>query len=323
MNQDTSKNKAQGSNAQLDETGELLAEETLGGTPKKPSKGKDKSKAEDEIELLPADSTKGASKAQSKAASDSLSLIDSKRGSDVSSEDTKIAPGSDSINVLSEGDTEFKLTDDTSSETKLIQQKPKALDEKGGARLDDNVNLDAGGSGSGLLDLSLQADDTSLGAVLDDIYPESPGAGAAVAAEAEKIIEQPEPSAIPEGAMPQEVLAPAGAAIVFEPPADTSSNIFGIILFVPLIVLIYTAIVVLSGYKPILNLQMLSAIEPIIWYVAAGAAAIVILAVLIGTFAGKGGPKKPKAPKEPKVKKVKPPKEKKGKKGAEQPPAAA
>jgi hypothetical protein len=169
--------------------------------------------------------------------------------------------------------------------------------------------------------------------VLDDIYPESPGgtpvaeatpaAGVAVEAEAEKILEQPESAEIPQGTTPQEAAVLSGAAFAaVELPADTSSNIFGIILFVPLFVLTYTTIVVISGYKPILNLQISSAIEPIIWYVVAGLAAAVILVALVGSFSGKGGPKKPKPPKEPKVKKVKPPKVKKGKKGAEQPPAA-
>jgi hypothetical protein len=336
INQDTSKNNAQETKAQLDDTGELLAEETLGGTPKKPSKEKTrKPKTDDEIELMPAESTKAGTKAPSTPASDSLSLIDSKHGADTSNEDTRISPGGDSINVLSESENDFKISDDTSSKTKVMQQKPKALDQKGGGgRLDDDMNLDGGGSGSGLLDLSLQADDTSLGAVLDDIYPESPGgtpaaeqtpgAGAAVAEEAEKILEQPESAEIPQGTTPQEAAVLSGVSYVAaEPLADSSSNVFGVILFVPLIVLTYTTIVVISGYKPILNLQISSSIEPIIWYVAAGIGAVVVLVALIGSFSGKGGPKKPKAPKEPKVKKVKPPKEKKGKKGAEQATAEA
>jgi hypothetical protein len=39
-----------------------------------------------------------------------------------------------------------------------------------GEEIDNDVNLDSFGSGSGLLDLSLQADDTSLGGILDEIY---------------------------------------------------------------------------------------------------------------------------------------------------------
>jgi len=324
-----SEDKAQQSKFKLDETGELMAEETLGGTPKDKS---GKSKTDDEILLSPAaDSTKGASDGIS------LSADSSKPASEVSNDDTKISQGGDTINVLGESDTGYKISEDTSGETKLIQKKAKALDDKGGdeiARLDDDINLDAGGSGSGLLDLSLQADDTSLGAVLDDIYPESPGAPAEqtpaadveAAAEAEQMLEPQqagEPAVTAEEAILQDATMPyAAVTMAVEPPADTASNVFGAILFVPLIVLIYAAIVVISGYKPISDMGILSAISPIIWYVAIGASAIVILASLIASFSG--GPKKPKAPKapkEPKVKKVKPPKEKKAKKG-EQPPAA-
>ena len=41
--------------------------------------------------------------------------------------------------------------------------------------IEDDVNLDSFGSGSGLLDLSLQADDTSLGGILDEIYTSEGG----------------------------------------------------------------------------------------------------------------------------------------------------
>ena len=42
--------------------------------------------------------------------------------------------------------------------------------ESGLKEIEEDVNLDSFGSGSGLLDLSLQADDTSLGGILDEIY---------------------------------------------------------------------------------------------------------------------------------------------------------
>ena len=44
--------------------------------------------------------------------------------------------------------------------------------------IEDDVNLDSFGSGSGLLDLSLQADDTSLGGILDEIYTSEGGEAA-------------------------------------------------------------------------------------------------------------------------------------------------
>ena len=95
-------------------------------------------------------------------------------GEELDSEDTKFATAGSSINVLGGTEDGYNLTDDTSGETKLLGDEEEATL----GRLDDDMNLDSfGGSGSGLLDLSLQADDTSLGAVLDDIYPESSEGG--------------------------------------------------------------------------------------------------------------------------------------------------
>ncbi|RKY04703.1 MAG: hypothetical protein DRP66_11390, partial [Planctomycetota bacterium] len=74
------------------------------------------------------------------------------------------------INVLGGTDDEFTLTEDTKAETRTLGD--ESDDELGDlGNLDADSNLDSVGSGSGLLDLSLQADDTSLGAVLDDILP--------------------------------------------------------------------------------------------------------------------------------------------------------
>ena len=319
MGDDDKKNE---SKFKLDETGELLADEAL-----------DKSEKSD-LEAITKEDTKTSRPPQQETAPAAEStdiFTEPAEKQQVTNGDTKISLSGDSINVLSESDTEFKISEDTSSETKLVEKGPKALDEKGEdelsvARLDEDVNLEGvSGSGSGLLDLSLQADDTSLGAVLDDIYPESPAApseetplpaGAAVVQEAEKIFEQAEPQPAEQAAT-----APAAGTFIAEPPPDAASNTFGITLFVPLLFLIYTAIVVASGYKPILNLKILSSIEPIIWYVTGGTAGLVILIVLIGSFIQTGGggtkPPKTKQPKPVKEKKVK--KEKKAKKEEETP----
>jgi hypothetical protein len=316
MGGDNSKNE---SKFKLDETGELLADEALD----KPGK-KDEQAG---LEAIAKEDTKTIRPPQQETAPAAEStdiFAEPAEKQQVTNGDTKISLSGDSVNVLSESDTEFKISEDTSGETKLVEKGPKALDEKGEdelsvARLDEDVNLEGvSGSGSGLLDLSLQADDTSLGAVLDDIYPESPAApaeqapppaGTAVAQEAEKIFEQAEPRPAEQAAIPETAAASAAVAFIAEPPPDAASNTFGITLFVPLLVLIYTAIVVASGYKPILDLKILSSIEPIIWYVAGGIAGLVILIVLIGSFisTGRGGTKPPKTkqPKPMKEKKVK------------------
>ncbi len=336
----------------LDETGELMAEESL-----------DKSGSAEEILLAPEEepSLEALSQEDTKTPQDSNVepvtddtdiFVKPEEKKPVTDDDTKIALGGDSINVLGDSDTEFRISDDTSGETKLVGSTgPKSLDDIGDdklsvERLDADINLESGGSGSGLLDLSLQADDTSLGAVLDDIYADSPASspsaleqtpangGIAMEQEAEQMLdeaESPEETAAkvlidtPETASLEAAAAPV--LVIAEPQADMASNAFGFSLFIPLALLIYTSIVISSAYRPINNLKMLSAIEPIVWYVGAGGGAAVILIVLIGSFmsAGAGKPKKAKEvkvkkEKKPKAKKEKKPKkEKKAKKGKEAP----
>ena len=102
--------------------------------------------------------------------------------------------------------------------------------------LDADSNLESVGSGSGLLDLSLQADDTSLGAVLDDILPaaiagEPEGLDLEdnMAEEADKIFEASQTaSGIPPAPEPEPLpRAPAAAPGAYAASvAETSSSAF-------------------------------------------------------------------------------------------------
>ncbi len=167
---------------------------------------------------------------------------------DMSSADTNV--GTTGINVLADTDDEYKLTSDTKSETAAFD-----ADSTGIGSLDDDLNMDSIGSGSGLLDLSLQADDTSLGAVLDDILP-AVGEGPAEAPltaeeshmgeEADKIFEEAGDSAV----IPQASDARLMGQYI-EPAPDKVSNACGIMLIIPFLALIYTIIVVLMGAKGI------------------------------------------------------------------------
>jgi hypothetical protein len=171
------------------------------------------------------------------------------------------------------------------------------------------VNLDSFGSGSGLLDLSLQADDTSLGGILDDIYMSegeegqeaAPVEGSAVdmAVEAEHLIEEEAPEAsipVVTGVMPAYI----------EPEADTSTTVLVVItLVISLAVAVYTSVVVLSKSAG-------SMLQGFFMYALGGC---LLLAIALGgasIFAG-GGKTKVKKPKAKKEKKVKPKKEKKKK----------
>ena len=189
---------------------------------------------------------------------------------ELSSADTNITTAG--INVLAETDDEYKLADDSRGETQV--------DESSGdmGSLDDDINLDSvGSSGSGLLDLSLQADDTSLGAVLDDILPAAGQGGpkeSDVVEEADKIFEEVRPE-------PVEMAAaePGMAVRYFEPEPDAVSNACGYTLFIPLAVAIYAAIVILAGAMGVTP-SILKGLEGIIWYV------LIALALISGGIIG-------------------------------------
>jgi hypothetical protein len=166
-----------------------------------------------------------------------------------------------------------------------------------------------------LLDLSLQADDTSLGGILDEIYAPEGGegeraeeAGSAVemAAEAEQIM--------PGGAFtgPGAVSGvPAIARTYAEPEPDTISNALGIMLFLPLLAIIYTAVVAVTGFSDIMP-SIREKIQGIIWWIALGAfvltGLIVGAAYMLGSRAATTNKRK-KAKKEKKAEEASPPAE--------------
>ena len=276
----------------------------------------------DEVEALISDTSITASKAASAKTEqvpgeDEISLAP--EPSKVSAEESKPA-GADTtamtgegIDVLGETDGDYKLADDTLGATKAVPDEGLLADDTLGAtkaasgeasleEIEEDVNLDTFGSGSGLLDLSLQADDTSLGGILDEIYTPPEGEEAAeasaveVAAEAEQLIPdeglaEPEPS--PE--------APAIVQAYAEPVPDMISNAFGLMLFLPLLAIVYTAIVAVAGFNNMMP-AILTAIQRLIWYIVIGA--VMAAGLIVGVafmLSNKGG----KAVKKQKVKKTK------------------
>ncbi len=222
------------------------------------------------------------------------------------------------ISILGETDKDYPVTEDTMAETvgaTRVPEKTGPTPEASLEEIEGDVNLDTFGSGSGLLDLSLQADDTSLGGILDEIYtaegegaePAKSGTAAELTAEVEKILPEEEIAA------PQP--APEVAAIAqpyAEMKPDVQSNTLGMLLILPLVLLIYTAIVVVAGQKGVMP-SALAQIQGTIWYIVIAAAVIAGLVVgaafmLTGDF-GKSlkKPAKPKKPKKPKKAKKTPP----------------
>ncbi|MBW8002896.1 MAG: hypothetical protein FVQ80_12890 [Planctomycetes bacterium] len=221
-------------------------------------------------------------------------------------------------------ETKAAVGEGTAGLEKLMEESQAAAEEMSLEEIEDDVNLDTFGSGSGLLDLSLQADDTSLGGILDEIYtPEgeedmTPAAGSELGG-------SPGPDDILEG---QGLAEPAMAAPVamgaYVEPAPTSfTNAVGISLFIPLLAIIYTAIVVLAAASKF-SASILGPVKAIAWPVFGGlivlALIIVGAAAMTGASSGKPKVKKPKKIKPKKEKKKKEPKPKKEKKKKEKKP---
>jgi excisionase family DNA binding protein len=265
-------------------------------------------------------------------------------GSDITDMDTALT--GEGAAVLGETDTEYDVTEDSMAETVGSAEAAAAGTEGGteagtgtGAEasleeIEDDVNLDSFGSGSGLLDLSLQADDTSLGGILDEIYTAEGGEeGAAAAAtpeagsveditaEAETVVPEEELTG-PETVAVAPVAGPAYAAYIEAAP-DSQSNILGMLLFLPLLALLYTAIVTVAALRGVMP-SILSPIKGLTWPIMGAAVVAAGIVVAISFFAGgertKAAPKKvkevktkekPKKEKPEKVAKEKPAKEKK------------
>jgi excisionase family DNA binding protein len=267
-------------------------------------------------------------------------------------------PQGSSINILGETDsTEYKVSDDTKSETRSLKLGSESSAGTGAgtgagsgiglgggeAKIEEDVNLDSFGSGSGLLDLSLQADDTSLGAdVLEDIYsPDAAAAEAAApamvepdgsagvtaqtdeifdsapAAEAPDIIEPSSPAAEPAEAAPVMAYAAAPVYAAQQEAIDPQSGVFSALLCIGLLVMAFTAAIAVSGAQGITG-GLLKTLSDgyIIWYIVAGLMVLSFVVLGVGTLAtGRSGapkapkapapPKAPKTPKAPKPKKVK------------------
>jgi hypothetical protein len=192
--------------------------------------------------------------------------------------------------------------------------------------IEEDVSMDTFGSGSGLLDLSLQADDTSLGAILDEIYS-AEGAEAKEPAPAksgppEEAEQLESPAELAGGELPEDELtaqavpeaaaiAPAYAYIEAEP--DVISNMLGMLLWLPLVLFLYTAVVTVGGLKGVLAF---AAIQSAIWYIMIGA--VVITGVAVGAAFMLSRPSRPA---EAVARKEKKPL-KKPKKGKQAPPTA-
>ena len=248
-------------------------------------------------------------------------------GSDITDADTALT--GEGVNVLGGTDSDFSATQDSMAETAGPAASAGTSAEASLEEIEDDVNLDSFGSGSGLLDLSLQADDTSLGGILDEIYTAEGGEGEATPAEGEEVgsgggeaAAFDDITAEAEHAHAEEDLAVSEAVTVMptamapafaEALPDAQSNILGMLLFLPMAALLYTSIVTVAAMRNVMP-SILSSVQGLIWYIMGGGVVLALVAVGISFTAGRE--KAPKAEKPAKDKKAKPEKPKKGEKPA-------
>ena len=231
---------------------------------------------------------------------------DTSVGVELTDADTAIA--NEGISMLGETDTEYKLADDSSADTREA-----SLEE-----IEEDVSLDSFGSGSGLLDLSLQADDTSLGGILDEIYtsedqeeqmPDDSGGGSGmeIAPDSSQML-----TSVGLGTQDFEQQPSAAGQAYIEPAPDAVSNAMGISLFLPLLAVIYAALVLFTSFGKGVPV-ILKNTQGITWYIMIGVIVVAFLIIGVAFMVGSGGGSgKPKKAKPKKVKKPK--KEKKKKK---------
>ncbi len=143
--------------------------------------------------------------------------------------------------------------------------------------LEDQISIEGVGSGSGLLDLTRESDDTSLGAeVLDHIDETTDGAA------------ELEPVSVPEiePYEPQSVAATVESTATFVEQVDPGAGMFGGMLIGSAIVALVLGSIPLASARGMVP-------EYLAWYkenilaVLIGAAVLVAVATLIGLFLGK------------------------------------
>ena len=238
---------------------------------------------------------------------------------------------------LTEADTRGELTSSKSEDDSILSLadsiNSESNDDEAKINADSDIDTADDGSGSGLLDLSLQADDSQFGAVLDDILPggdddiggfsdlddsvpssgsgfaddsddsaDSAKAASAIADVAEDkeedyavAVSQQSPQASPVVAR----MAPQMMEI------DSTSGVFGASMLLALLATIFALIIITAGFKSITP-SIFTPLQDYILYIFGGLAALSLLIAIIGSLtAGSGKEKKVKADKPKKAKKAK------------------
>jgi excisionase family DNA binding protein len=274
-------------NADADFEQLMLADTNEPITVKEDTKGKTPSKPENKLD-------------------DSIFLADDTAGSKADLINADTAMISDGLNLSETAGGADKLDD--------LMEATRGDSGKTAGKGEGDINLDSFGSG-GLLDLSLQADDTSLGGILDEIYTSESAEATPTAKAASSMEEEIKAGEILEASkqtMETAVVMPAH----IEVKPDLFSNALGLSLLIPLLATIFTIIIVATGFNLPSILRVKSGMFDIYigWIIMGGLAVTAMLIIGGGAILGSLGSKGEAKPKEKKEKPPKPPKEKKSKK---------
>ncbi|AQQ08236.1 hypothetical protein L21SP3_00012 [Sedimentisphaera cyanobacteriorum] len=222
------------------------------------------------------------------------------------------------------------------------QKDESSKDQQGEQQIDADADMGSDEEGSGILDLSLQADDSQLGAVLDDILPGDEGGGGgdddfgdfdvgAIEEGEDQQKAEPEQDEAPEAAEveaeqtegqddlsypevqpepePAAASAPAAAAAASSAEEGTS---FGFAMLLPFIAVVMTIVILaglaVNGSEPL----FVPFVQQYFVYIAGGLAVVTLIIGLSGAFSGgsasgkkAGGKKSSKKEKKTKGKKKK------------------
>ena len=184
---------------------------------------------------------------------------------------------------LSDGKSGIGVFDDDELD---IDADPMAETQITASTGSDQVSLEGSGSGSGLLDLTRESDDTSLGAeLLDEIYPGEEDAIEAPAAEAAEEEEEEEPeetdTAVEPAVRVVETTAPVTVTV-----GDPSEGLFSGLMIGALLVLVVAGSVVASVFQGFLPAYAKTFSNEFL-YLLIGAVVVPILALLIGWVIGR------------------------------------
>jgi len=207
---------------------------------------------EEEIELSPAEGT----------SQDTVALSDVDEPVVSAKEDTVIT--AEGISIFDEEDLEIEAAADPMAKTQIAPS------------LEDQVALEGVGSGSGLLDLTRESDDTSLGAeVLDHIDEVEGGVGSGISSEG--AIEQMAAIAPPEF---------AAVEAVYVEEMDSSSGLFsGIVVGCAIVMLVLGAVMIsaMLGTVP----SYIESFSKNVVFVLVGVVFVVGISGMVGLFVGK------------------------------------